>query len=399
MSVVRLEIEARDGEARAGLLKTPHGLVPTPTFMPVGTQGVVKTLSPDEVAATGARVVLGNTYHLWLRPGPELIAAHGGLHGFSRWPHAMLTDSGGFQAFSLTDRCKRTDDGFVFRSHLDGAEMQLSPEEAMRVQRLIGADIAMQLDVCPPGKSERRVVEEACRVTTAWARRCLEARRRADESEGVARQAVFGIVQGGTDEALRKRHAEELGALSFEGLALGGFSVGEPIEVMHEVVAAVAPSLDPARPRYLMGVGKPADLVRAIGAGVDMFDCVLPTRNARNGQALTRHGRIVLKNARHRHDQRIIEEGCPCAACAGGYSRAYLRHLFLSDEILVLRLLSHHNLMLYGRLVAEAREAIMAGGYAAWARETLDRLAGGDEPRADESPSGASRGRDGAFGP
>lgn len=375
--LVHHEVVARDGEARAGVLHTPHGSLPTPTFMPVGTQGAVKTLEPAEVAATGARVVLGNTYHLWLRPGPEVVAEHGGLHGFSRWPHAMLTDSGGFQAFSLTERCKRTNDGFAFRSHLDGTRMMLSPEEAMRVQRLLGADVAMQLDVCPPGGAPQREVEEACRVTTAWARRCLDARRRADEEEG-PRQAVFGIVQGGTDPALRRAHADELGALPFEGLALGGFSVGEPIEKMHEVLEEVAPALDAARPRYLMGVGKPADIVRAIGAGVDMFDCVLPTRNARNGQALTRRGRIVLKNAKHRHDRRVIEEGCPCAACAGGYSRAYLRHLVLADEMLAMRLVSHHNLTLYGAIVAEAREAILAGEFAAFRARTLAALAAGD---------------------
>jgi queuine tRNA-ribosyltransferase len=377
--ILRHEIEARDGEARAGVLHTPHGSLFTPTFMPVGTQGTVKTLDPGEVAATGARIVLGNTYHLWLRPGPEVVAAHGGLHGFSRWPHAMLTDSGGFQAFSLTERCKQTDDGFVFRSHLDGAKMFLSPEEAMRVQRLLGADIAMQLDVCPPGGAGAREVEDACRVTTAWAKRCLEARRVVDDREGPG-QALFGIVQGGTDAALRRAHAEELGALPFDGLALGGFSVGEPIEVMHEVLGQAAPALDAARPRYLMGVGKPGDLVRAIGAGIDMFDCVLPTRNARNGQALTRRGRIVLKNARHRDDRAVIDESCPCAACAGGFSRAYLRHLFLAGEILVMRLITHHNLMLYGALVAEARAAIVAGRYATWAADTLGALEGRDEP-------------------
>ncbi|MCA9619951.1 MAG: tRNA guanosine(34) transglycosylase Tgt, partial [Myxococcales bacterium] len=268
---------ARDGHARAGVLTTPHGEVPTPTFMPVGTQGTVKAMLPAEVAATGARIVLGNTYHLWLRPGPETVDALGGLHAFSRWPHAMLTDSGGFQAFSLTANCKRDDDGYVFRSHLDGSKLRLSPEEAMRIQRLLGPDIAMQLDVCPPGGAPRRDLEEACRLTTAWADRCLEVRRRHDE-EGRRPQAVFGIVQGGTDPALRRAHADELGARPFEGLALGGFSVGEPIERMHEVLDEIAHHLDPTRPRYLMGVGKPADLVRAIGAGIDMFDCVLPTR-------------------------------------------------------------------------------------------------------------------------
>ena len=351
---------AKAGDARAGVLVTPHGDVPTPTFMPVGTQGSVKTLAPGEVAATGARIVLGNTYHLWLRPGPEVVAAHGGLHGFTRWPHAMLTDSGGFQAFSLAERRTRSEDGFVFRSHLDGSKRALSPEVAMAVQGALGADIAMQLDVCPPGESSRADMEDACRITTRWAARCLAAKAPA--------QALFGIVQGGTDVALRRSHAEELAALSFDGLALGGFSVGAPIDKMHDVVSAVAPTLDPERPRYLMGVGTPRDLVIAIAAGVDMFDCVLPTRNARNGQALTRTGRVVIKQARYREDPLPLDPDCGCPTCAGGYSRAYLRHLFIAGEILVLRLFTEHNLHLYGRLVREAREAIVAGSYADFAR-------------------------------
>ncbi|WP_437625083.1 tRNA guanosine(34) transglycosylase Tgt [Sorangium sp. So ce1151] len=354
---------ARDGHARTGVLSTPHGEVLTPTFMPVGTQGSVKTLTPGEVAATGARIVLGNTYHLWLRPGPELVAQLGGLHAFSRWPHAMLTDSGGFQAFSLAERRTLVEDGFVFRSHLDGARKALTPEVAMEVQGLLGADIAMQLDVCPPGGAPLAEVEEACRLTTRWGKRCLAAKR--------PTQALFGIVQGGTSVALRTAHADELGALPFDGLALGGFSVGEPIAMMHEVVAQIAPHLDPARPRYLMGVGTPLDLVHAIGAGVDMFDCVLPTRNARNGQALTQHGKIVIKQARYKDDASPLDPTCACPACAGGYSRAYLRHLYMAGEILVLRLLTEHNLHLYGRLMREARAAIAEQRYTAFARAWL----------------------------
>jgi queuine tRNA-ribosyltransferase len=354
------EVVATDGSARAGILKTPHGEVPTPTFMPVGTQGSVKALSPEEVAASGARVVLGNTYHLSLRPGAETIAALGGLHAFTRWPHAMLTDSGGFQAFSLAGRCKLSDDGYAFQSHLDGSRLELGPEQATRLQRLIGADIAMQLDVCPPGDAPRAEVERACRLTTRWAERCLAERRRLDD-EGHRFQALFGIVQGGTDVALRRAHAEELAAMPFEGLALGGFSVGEPIARMHEVLAEVAASLDPARPRYLMGVGTPRDLLVGVASGVDMFDCVLPTRNARNGQALTREGRVVIKHARYKADAGVLDEACPCPACRGGFSRALLRHLFLSGEILALRLLSLHNLYLYGGVMAELRRAILAG--------------------------------------
>jgi queuine tRNA-ribosyltransferase len=352
---------ARDGNARVGLLSTRHGEVPTPTFMPVGTQGSVKTLTPEEVAATGARIVLGNTYHLWLRPGPEVVARAGGLHKFTRWPHAMLTDSGGFQAFSLAERRTSSEDGFVFRSHLDGSRRELSPEVAMQVQGALGADIAMQLDVCPPGEAPRAEVVEACRITTRWAARCLAAK--------APEQALFGIVQGGTHPDLRRAHADELGAMPFDGLALGGFSVGEPIAKMHEVVGEVASALDPERPRYLMGVGTPRDLLVAIGAGVDMFDCVLPTRNARNGQALTQGGRVVIKQARYKEDFGPLGPGCSCPTCSAGYSRAYLRHLYIAGEILVLRLITAHNLHLYGRLVREAREAILAGRYAEFARD------------------------------
>lgn len=344
-------VVATSGSARAAELTTPHGTVLTPTFMPVGTQGSVKTMMPGEVASTGARIVLGNTYHLWLRPGAEAIASFGGLHGFTKWPHAMLTDSGGFQAFSLASLRKTTEDGFSFKSHLDGAAKHLSPEEAMRVQGLIGADIAMQLDICPPGGSPREELAKACAQTTRWAKRCLAARR--------PDQAVFGIVQGGCDVEMRKQHAAELGELDFDGLALGGFSVGEPIEQMHAALPDVAPSLDPERPRYLMGVGTPKDLVLAIAAGVDMFDCVLPTRNARNGQALLKRGRVVIKQARHKDDAGPLDPTCTCPCCAGGFSRAYLRHLFLANEILVLRLFTQHNLHLYGQLVQEARRAII----------------------------------------
>jgi queuine tRNA-ribosyltransferase len=364
------EVLATDGHARSGRLMTPHGVVETPTFMPVGTQGSVKTLTPGEVAATGARIVLGNTYHLWLRPGAEVVARNGGLHRFTHWPHAMLTDSGGYQAFSLSERRSVSEDGFVFRSHLDGSRHALSPEEAMRVQGLLGADIAMQLDVCAPGQSTRAVLEDAVRTTTRWARRCLLAKRED--------QALFGIVQGGTEVDLRVAHADELGAMPFDGLALGGFSVGEPIPKMHEVVAEVAHRLDPARPRYMMGVGTPRDLLVAIGAGVDMFDCVLPTRNARNGQAITRAGKVVIKQARYRDDDGPLDPTCSCPTCTEGYSRSYLRHLFIAGEILVLRLFSQHNLHLYGELTRGARAAIAEGRYDAFARSFLDTT--GDVP-------------------
>lgn len=386
-------VAATSGHARRGTLVTPHGVIETPTFMPVGTQGSVKGLTPDEVAATGARVVLGNTYHLWLRPGPELVRAMGRLHGFSRWPHAMLTDSGGFQAFSLaqgdnpragTSRvvagAKIDEDGVTFRSHLDGSKRHMSPEESMRVQGLLGADIAMQLDECPPlggdGVRDRKGIEGAVARTTRWAHRCLAVWRRDHRPAG---QALFGIVQGGTFRDLRVAHAEELAAIEdgFDGLALGGFSVGEPIPLMYEALAEVAHRLDPARPRYLMGVGTPPDLLEGIEHGVDMFDCVLPTRNARNGQALTRFGKVNIKQARFKDDPRPLDPSCGCPCCAGGYARAYLRHLFVAGEMLVLRLLSVHNLWLYGELVRDARAAIAEDRYAAFKRAWLDRWAAG----------------------
>jgi queuine tRNA-ribosyltransferase len=344
--------------------------------MPVGTQGAVKALSPDEVADSGAQVMLSNTYHLLLRPGPEVVSELGGLHEFSRWPRAMLTDSGGFQAYSLAvasssggqkTLVQQEEEGFVFKSHLDGTLHSLTVERAVQVQGLIGADIQMQLDVCPPADAARSVVEQAVLRTTRWARRALAASR-------PERQALFGIVQGACFADLRAAHAAELAALPFDGIALGGFSVGEANDRMHETLREIAPQLDPERPRYLMGVGTPEDLLKAIGAGVDMFDCVLPTRNGRNGQAFTRTGRVVIKQARWRNDPRPIDESCTCPCCAGGYSRAFLRHLYMAGEILPLRLLSLHNLHFYGQLTRAARQAIEEGRYEAWARGALAEM-------------------------
>jgi queuine tRNA-ribosyltransferase len=377
-------VHAMDGHARAGLLTLPHAEVPTPTFMPVGTQGSVKSLGPHEVATTGARIVLGNTYHLWLRPSAEAVAAAGGLHEFSRWPHAMLTDSGGFQAFSLGPRAgegkslvKLTEEGFAFRSYLDGSKRFLSPEEAVRVQALIGADIQMQLDVCPEGGAPHETVVAAVERTTRWAKRALATPR----AKG---QSLFGIIQGGCHTSLRVAHAEELASLThegrgFDGLALGGFSVGEPIEKMYETLDAMAHKVDVNRPRYLMGVGTPRDLVLCVGYGVDMFDCVLPTRNARNGQALTRFGRVLIKNSRYKDDRAPLDADCTCYTCSAGFSRAYLRHLFLANELLVLRLLSLHNLHFYGWLMSELRTAIRQGTYAATARRLLTDMGSDDD--------------------
>ncbi|HXK17074.1 MAG TPA: tRNA guanosine(34) transglycosylase Tgt [Polyangiaceae bacterium] len=361
--MISYQLDKSSADARAGRILTAHGEVLTPAFMPVGTQASVKALSSEEVAATGARMQIMNTYHLWLRPGPERVAELGGLHEFSRWPHAIATDSGGFQAFSLAERTKMTEEGFEFASHLDGKRMKLTPEEAMRIQGLLGSDIAMQLDVCPSGSAALPELTAAVERTTRWAERCLAA-----QSAG---QSLFGIVQGGTNVELRLQHAEALAKLPFQGLALGGFSVGEPPQHMHAALLQIAHRLDAARPRYLMGVGTPEDLLLAIGAGIDLFDCVMPTRNARNGQAFTWQGKLTIKNARYRADPLPLDSECSCSACRGGYSRAYLRHLFVAGEILALRMLSEHNLTLYARLLREARAAILAGRYADFAAERL----------------------------
>jgi queuine tRNA-ribosyltransferase len=377
--VIRFRVETTSGAARAGILDTDHGSVPTPAFMPVGTQATVKGLGAEEIAGTGAKMLIMNTYHLLLRPGPEIIAEHGGLHGFSRIRLPIATDSGGFQAFSLSPRVRLGEDGFEFSSHLDGERFLLSPEEAMRVQGLLGSDVAMQLDVCPAAGAPRSEVEAAVARTTRWAERCLAARNPS--------QALFGIVQGGTDVELRHAHAETLARLPLDGLALGGLSVGEPNAEMHRTLSAVVPGLDAARPRYVMGVGTPFDLVRAIGAGVDLFDCVLPTRNARDGMAFVSSGRVVVKNAEHKSSREPLEDGCSCTACGGGYSRAYLRHLYLSHEMLAGRLITEHNLTFYGRLVADARRAVLRGEYSAWAEARMAEL--GRATDEEEGPSGS----------
>jgi len=363
--------EDPDTAARCGRLRTTRGVVETPVFMPVGTQATVKSQSPEEVEATGARLILANTYHLMLRPTAELIAELGGVQRFMAWPHALLTDSGGYQVFSLSGLRKLSDAGVVFRSHLDGQKHELTPERAMQVQGLLGSDIAMVLDECPPGAAPLPEIERALARTSAWAKRCLAVAR----PEG---QACFGIVQGGTQEALRLRHLAELAELPFDGLALGGFSVGEPREDMYRVLSVIGPRMPRDRPRYLMGVGTPVDLLRAIAAGIDMFDCVLPTRNARNGQALTWGGRVNLKQHRHLRDDSPLDARCDCPVCKR-YSRAYLRHLTRAGEMLGPRLLTQHNLHFYAALMRAARAAIAERRYAAFALETETRLRELDE--------------------
>jgi queuine tRNA-ribosyltransferase len=347
------EVVARDGHARAGVLHTAHGDIETPVFMPVGTQASVKSLASADLGALGAKIILGNTYHLSLRPGAERIRALGGLHRFMAWPGAILTDSGGFQVFSLRERRTIDEDGVTFRSHLDGSEQRLTPERAMEIQAALGSDIAMAFDDCPPSDAPGDVVAAAMARTTRWARRCAAA-------PAAPGQLRFGIVQGGTDRALRRRHLAELAELPFDGLALGGLGVGEPPLLMHEVVGEIAPAMPADRPRYLMGVGTPVDIEAGIRAGIDMFDCVMPTRNARNGQLFIRGGRLNIANAQHRDDPSPVEAGCPCECCVS-YSRAYLSHLFHAKELLYYRLATVHNLRHYLDLARRAREAIIAG--------------------------------------
>jgi queuine tRNA-ribosyltransferase len=352
------QVLATDGAARCGDMLTPHGKVATPAFMPVGTQATVKGLPPETVRAVGTDILLGNTYHLMLRPGAERVAALGGLHRFMGWPHAILTDSGGFQVMSLSELREVTDHGVTFRSHLDGAMVELTPERAVEIQLLLGSDIAMQLDEClrlPAAPSE---LERAMWLSLAWAERS----RRVFASAPAGR-ALFGIVQGGDDPRLREASARALIDIDFAGYAIGGLAVGEPQEVMLRTVAEVTPILPKDRPRYLMGVGTPEDLVEAVARGIDMFDCVLPTRNGRHGLAFTRFGPITLKNARHADDPRPLDESSNCAA-ARGYSRAYLHHLVKANEMLGAILLTTINLAYYQELMAAMRAAISAGTFA-----------------------------------
>jgi queuine tRNA-ribosyltransferase len=350
------ELLATLGHARAGILHTPRGDIPTPVFMPVGTLGTVKAMTADELRADplDARIILGNTYHLYLRPGLEVIEAARGLHRFAAWDHPILTDSGGFQVFSLAAINEIDDDGVTFRSHIDGGKHRLTPEVSMHIQRVLGSDIAMCFDECAPGDSAAEVQERALARTTAWAVRC----RAAPRAPG---QALFGIVQGGIDTARRLRHASEIVALDFDGHALGGLAVGENLDDTYRILDEVAHTLPAGRPRYLMGVGTPADLERGIAAGIDMFDCVMPTRNARNGYLFTSAGRINIPNAQHRTDMGPVDPECPCATCRT-HSRAYLRHLYVAKEILYSRLATLHNLTFYARHVRRLRDAILADG-------------------------------------
>jgi len=364
-----LRLIATDGAARTGEITTAHGVVRTPAFMPVGTQAAIKGVHHDDVRGSGADILLGNTYHLMLRPGAERVAALGGLHSFMRWPLPILTDSGGFQVMSLAPLRKVSESGVTFRSHLDGAQVELTPERSVEVQRLLGSDIVMQLDECVRLPAERGEIERAMRLSLHWAERC----KRAFEGAPVG-HALFGIVQGGDDLALRQQSAGALTDVGFDGYAIGGLAVGEPQEVMLRVVAETTPALSPGRPRYLMGVGTPADLLEATARGIDMFDCVMPTRNGRHGLAFTRFGAINIKNARHADDPEPLDRESRCSA-ARDFSRAYLHHLFRAGETLGGTLLSIVNLYYYQDLMAGARAAIADGRYADYVSETREAWA------------------------
>ena len=365
MSEFRFELLARDGAARTGIIHTPRGEIRTPAFMPVGTAATVKAMLPQSVRETGADIVLGNTYHLMLRPGAERIARLGGLHKFMDWPRPILTDSGGFQVMSLSALRKLSEDGVKFQSHIDGHAEFLSPERAMEIQRLLGSDIQMVFDECPALPATHQAIEKSMALSMRWAKRSKAAFGEQTDEERVGK-ACFGIVQGGTFADLRLRSAEALREIGFDGYAVGGLAVGEPQSAMFETLDATVPHLPTDKPRYLMGVGKPGDIIGAVLRGIDMFDCVLPTRSGRNGQAFTDEGALNLKNARFAEDPGPLDPGCGCPACRQ-FSRAYLHHVVKSGEIIAAMLLTWHNLAHYQKLMGEMRQAIAESRLAVWA--------------------------------
>ena len=354
MTAITYELVKKDERtgARAGIIHTPHGSVPTPIFMPVGTQASVKGVSPDELRDLGAGIILSNTYHLFLRPGMDLLREAGGLHKFMHWDRAILTDSGGFQVFSLGDLRKITEEGVTFRSHIDGSKKFLSPEVSMEVQMALGSDIVMAFDECVPYPADYDYAKKSTERTIRWLKRCKEAMT-------APNQGLFGIVQGGMYKELREWSARETTAMDLPGYAVGGLSVGEPKELMYEMLEYSTSLLPQDKPRYLMGVGTPDCLVEGVQRGIDMFDCVYPTRVARNGMAMTWTGRLVMKNAQFTHDHHVLEEGCGCYACRNGYTRAYIRHLVRANEIFGLRLLSLHNLYFLQEFMRRMRQAIL----------------------------------------
>jgi queuine tRNA-ribosyltransferase len=384
MSPLRYDLVRTDTSTRArlGRVTTLHGVFDTPAFMPVGTQGTVKGILPDHIAATGSQIILGNTYHLMLRPGEKVVRELGGLHRFMAWPGPILTDSGGFQVFSLADINRIGDDGVTFRSHIDGSVLHLTPQRSMQVQNDLGADIIMAFDECPDPNKPCEYQKLAVERTLHWAELCIEAHARTDQ------QALFGIVQGGIDESLRMSCAERLMAMDFPGYAIGGLAVGEGFEAMKRVLALVAPALPEHKPRYLMGVGFPRDIVEAVKHGVDMFDCVMPTRNGRNAYAFTASGPIRLRNSRFTNDPGPIEEGCDCYACRT-YERGAIRHFFFAGEMLGPILLSLHNIRFYQRLMADIRLAIAEGRFGEFAaRDPRASLGPAEGSPAETDPKG-----------
>lgn len=352
-----------DGAARTGRLTTAHGAIETPVFMPVGTQGTVKSLCPTDLHDLGAQIILGNTYHLYLRPGDELVAKLGGLHRFMGWDGPILTDSGGFQVFSLSGLRRITEEGVTFSSHIDGSKHLFSPEKVISIQRNLGSDIMMVLDECVPFGADRAYTEKSLALTTRWAARCRKAHPSGDRG-----QLLFGIVQGGFFKDLRAESARQLIDLDFEGYALGGLSVGESRAEMYDILDDATPLLPADKPRYLMGVGAPRDLLAGMAAGIDMFDCVLPTRNARNGTLFTTKGKVNIKRAEYREDDSPLDPDCPCYACRT-FSKAYLRHLYIARELLSYRLNTLHNLTFFSQMMERARQAIREGRFAAFRRE------------------------------
>jgi queuine tRNA-ribosyltransferase len=367
-------VEATCSDARAGILRTAHGEVKTPVFMPVGTQGAVKAVSPADLERIGIEIILGNTYHLYLRPGTEILSAAGGLHRFSGWQRPILTDSGGFQVYSLAKLRKMDEDGVTFRSHLDGSTHRFTPESVVRAQRAIGSDIMMVLDECPPHPCDEAYATRSNRLTLDWAGRCLDEFRSAGGQHGLD-QALFGIAQGSTYTHLRELSTRALVEMGFDGYAIGGLAVGEPAPVMYEMIEACARHIPRGSPRYLMGVGTPENLLEAVERGVDMFDCVLPTRNGRNAMAFTARGRLTITNARFAADFTPLDDACGCYAC-GNFTRAYIRHLFMVREILGLTLLTIHNISFYRWLMAAAREQIINGSYGVWKAGVVRALSG-----------------------
>ena len=372
MSRMSFELLGTDGAARRGRLSFPRGTVETPAFMPVGTYGTVKGMLPPQLRDMGAEIILGNTFHLFLRPGLEVIEAHGGLHGFARWDGPILTDSGGFQVFSLAHKRRITEAGVHFAAPTDGSRVFLGPEESMHIQKVLGSDIVMIFDECTPYPATEEVTRTSMELSLRWAERS----RRAHEGNDAA---LFGIVQGGVHPELRSRSAAALVDIGFDGYAVGGLAVGEPEHERNAMLEHTCPQLPADRPRYLMGVGRPEDLVEGVARGIDMFDCVMPTRNGRNGHYFTATGTVRVRNAKYEHDLRPIEEGCDCVACAGGFTRAYLRHLDRCNEMLGPMLGTLHNLRYYQRLMAQVRAAVASGTFRAF-RESFYQARGAQPP-------------------